>query len=145
MFILFMSTYTYLILLGLFFVVYFIFVSPIVNSLRKVTKDDELQKCIQVISQAEKFDKRSYDKGIAHLKNFMMHYSNSFSDDSYKKLKKDKYKTLHYFRRMVHRLHNDANLEHNLVEAIDNTNIILENYITEAYDRKGEHYFQSVG
>jgi hypothetical protein len=46
-----------------------------------------------------------------------------------------------YLRRIVFNLHNDENLKHGITQAIENVNIILENYIFENSDRNNTYYF----
>ena len=82
---------------------------------------------------------------MANLKMFMAIYTNSFTDvndNTLKKMKKYKQKTIYYFRRIVFRLHNDLELHENLENSIEKVNIILDNYLVETADRKGQYYFK---
>ena len=125
---------------------YITFVSPMLDTLRGVTRDPSLHTHMNTIGACARFDPRSHDRFVKHLKAFMTHYSDTFTPAARKipKLKVSKYKTLRYLRRIPLRIHNDAELENDLVFAIDSINAILESYIHEACDRAGETYFPTT-
>lgn len=135
---------TYIFVLILLIVAYFTFVSPYFKKKTKVTNDENLMTQLALLKMCRKFDKRSYDKGMIYLKDFMAKYSNSFDSrhSILSKMKRRKQKVMYYFRRMLFRLHNDADLYENLQHSLETINLILDNYLAEAADRKGEYYFK---
>ena len=136
---------TYIFIIGCIISLYLTFISPYIQNYKKITKDSNLIESLQSIEICNKFDKRSYTKGMANLKMFMAIYTNSFTDvndNTLKKMKKYKQKTIYYFRRIVFRLHNDLELHENLENSIEKVNIILDNYLVETADRKGQYYFK---
>jgi len=133
--------YTFiLIAAGILAFAYLIIINPFINKLKSVTNHTELNLFISNVTECKKFDERSYDKFIAHLKLFMLNYSNSKDVD---KLNHNKNKLMHYLRRIPLRIHNDANLEYKLRYSIDSINTILENYVNEARTRTNQFYFPS--
>jgi hypothetical protein len=124
-------------------VIYFSFVSPLLNNMRAVSKDEELHAYMLTIKEYERYDPRSYSKCISHLKNFMMYYSDTYHEGStaMQKMKNHKIKVVYYVQRMIHRLPNDANMDYVMKNTLEKLNNKLDNYINEAADRKGEYYF----
>jgi len=134
---------TYFFLLIVAYFAYSSFVRPYFSSLRSFSKDHELNQHLAIINSCEHFDHRSHTKAIANLKGFMITYSNTFDDSQFvlNKLKKQKFRIMKYLNRIPLRLHNDAHLEHQLLNSIHSIDNILENYLTESHDRKGKYYF----
>lgn len=132
-------------LLILVIVGYLTFISPYITNYKKVTTDKGLLENLALVEVCKKFDENSHRKGLIHLKDFMGYYSNSFTNIDHNildKMKKRKHKCIYYFRRILFRLHNDVNLYEKLSNSIEHLNTILDNYLVEASDRKGQYYFQ---
>lgn len=123
--------------------VYLTYISPMVSSIKTMTKDDILNKNMAVISVCERFDKRSYSKALNKLKAFMIAYSKSYGydTDTIQKLKYYKTRTMHYLYRIPLMIPNDANATYELENAIQHIDTQLDNYIVEAGDRKMEYVF----
>ena len=137
---------TYVFLLCVCIALYALYISPFIGTYRKLSSDGQLNNYVSIVQTCSSFDERSYTKAIIHLKRFLFNYSNTFShnNENVKKLKRNKYKTMHYLRRIPYRLHNDADLEYNLKNAIDAINLLLENYIADACDRNKMYYFPTT-
>ena len=136
---------TYIFLIVCIISLYLTFISPYIKNYKTITKDVTLAKSLQIIESCNSFDKRSYNKGLSHLKNFMTIYTNSFkeiNDNTLQKMKKIKHKTIYYFRRILFRLHNDLQLHETLEISIETLNILLDNYLVETAHRKGKYYFK---
>jgi hypothetical protein len=136
---------TYVFFIILIITGYLTFVSPYLKKYKSVTTDKNLLENLALLEMCKRFDERSYEKGILCLKDFMSLYSNSFSNGSHdvlKKMKKRKHKTMYYFRRILFRLHNDIELSEQLEHCIESLNVVLDNYLVEASDRKGQYFFK---
>lgn len=126
-------------------IVYFTFIKPVLNNIQSFKSDKELSDIIDLTKRFEIYDRRSYNKFTHYMKNFMIVYSQSFSDSHViHKLKKHKYKLVGYLRKINMRLPNDVILQNKLLNNIQKLNIILENYINEACDRCDKYYFQTT-
>lgn len=125
--------------------VYFTYVSPMVESLQSFTRDDVLHAHMEEFAAISHMDPRSHSKATHHLKSFMLNYSNTFQDthSSVRKMKAHKYKAIGYLQRIIHRIPNDAALEYRLEVARDAIDAILENYVSEASDRLNVYHFPS--
>ena len=134
----------YLVLIIILIILYITYVSPYIHNYKKVTNDSSLLEKLALLEMCKKFDDRSYNKGMSHFKSFMMRYSNSFSTVNHSilnKMKKSKHKSLYYFRRILFRVHNDANLYENVQNTLESLNTILDNYLVETANRKGDYYY----
>ena len=139
-----MISFSYVTIILTVVAVYVFFIRPFATALQQVSSDSELSTHLKTIAEFRQFDERSYDKATSHLKLFMMGYSDSFSHDIRSQLercKRQKNRTMKYLLRIPFRVHNDANLTERLENAISSIETILENYLVEAHDRRGEYHF----
>lgn len=122
---------------------YVMYISPVKKSLDTVSKDTQLNGHFAIVKLGEHFDPRSFQKSLDHLKRFMFFYSHSYYSQhlNLNKLKHHHYNCMKYLRRIPFRLHNDSKLHHAVSQAIDNINLILENYTFECHDRNNAFYF----
>ena len=136
---------TYIFIFGCVIALYFSFLYPYIQKYKSITRDSTLNESLQIIELCANFDKRSYTKGISKLKIFMSMYTNSFkdiNDNTLDKMKKSKHKAIYYFRRILFRLNNNLEMHENLEKSIEKINILLDNYLIETADRKGQYYFK---
>ena len=134
---------TYLFLAVVAYFAYMSYVRPYVSSLRSISKDTALNGHLSVVNLCQQFDYRSHQKAVSNVKGFMITYSNTFkeNEDVLSKMKKQKFRVMKYLNRIPLRMQNDANLEHSLQNSIQSIDGILENYLTEAHDRRGKYHF----
>lgn len=125
--------------------VYLVYVSPWLKTVNTFKKDRQLNGHLGIVALAEEFDSRSYKKALHHLRRYFYFYSQSYNENTTTKLKHHHYNCMKYLRRIPFRLNNDANLQHGINQAIDNINIILENYTFESHDRNESYYFGQYG
>lgn len=128
---------------------YIMYVSPWHQAMHNFKKDTQLNGHLGIVALAKDFDPRSYTKALHHLQRFLFYYSQSYYNtdniDISEKLKSHQYNCMNYLRRIPFRLHNDEKLKHGVHQAIENINIILENYTFECHDRKDKYYFGQYG
>ena len=122
---------------------YFTYISPLIANMKSFTKDETLTQHLEVFNSIKGIDPRSHGKAHEHLKSFMLNYSHTYQDttSSMRKMKHHKYKAVGYLQRMIHRIPNDATLEHDLVSSLESVDNTLNNYLMEASDRQNEYYF----
>ena len=124
---------------------YIMYVSPWYRAVNNFKKDTQLNGHLGIVALGKDFDPRSYTKALHHLRRFLFYYSQSYYNtdkvDVSNKLKHHQYNCMKYLRRIPFRLHNDENLKHGITQAIENINIILENYTFETHDRNDQYYF----
>ena len=128
-------------ILCLIVAVYLTYVSPWMKTVSTFRKDAQLNGHLGIIAIGKSFDERSHKKALYHLQRFFYYYSQSYYNNTSEKLKYHHYNCMKYLRRIVFNLHNDENLKHGITQAIENVNIILENYIFENSDRNNTYYF----
>ena len=134
-------------IIGVLAVAYIMYVSPWVNTMKTFKNDTQLNGHLGIVMLGKTFDTHSYNKALHHLRRYFYYYSQSFNTnvDINTKLKHHHYSCMKYLRRIPFRLHNDENLKHGINQAIDNINIIIENYTYECHDRNNKHYFGQYG
>ena len=136
---------TYIFLIICIVSLYLTFVSPYIQKYKNITNDSSLLENLKIIETCSSFHKRSYNKGMSKIKSFMSIYANSFkdvNDNTLDKMKTLKHKSIYYFRRILLRLHNDLQVHQKLENSIENLNELLDNYLVETADRKGQYYFK---
>ena len=122
---------------------YIMYISPWMRAINNFKKDTQLNGHFGIVALGKEFATKDYNKSLHHLRRFLYYYSQSFynAENVTDKLKHHQYACLKYLRRIPLRLYNDLNLKHAITEAIENINIILENYTFECHDRNDQHYF----
>ena len=138
--------YRYIFVLCILTALYLMYVAPWYRTVNNFHKDKQLNGHLGIVAMGKDFDPRSYTKALHHLRRFLYYYSQSFYHaDFSEKLKHHQYQCMKYLRRIPFRLHNDENLKHGVTQAIENINLILENYTFESHDRTDKHYFGQYG
>lgn len=138
--------YRALFILCILTAIYIIYISPWLNTVATFKNDKQLNGHLGIITLGKTFDARSYSKALHHLRRFFYYYSQSFhNNENNAKLKHHHMSCMKYLRRIPFRLHNDENLKHAITQAIENVNIILENYNFENNDRNEQYYFGQYG
>ena len=119
------------------------YISPWLNTVSTFKKDTQLNGHLGIVALGKQFDERSYTKALHHLQRYFFYYSQSYNDYNTvsEKLKHHQYNCMKYLRRIPLCLHNDEKLKHGILQAIENINIILENYNFESHDRNDQYYF----
>lgn len=138
-------SYSYVFVFCILAALYIMYVSPWWRTVNSFKKDTQLNGHLGIVALGKDFDSRSYTKSLHHLRRFLYYYSQSYYNvdkvDHSEKLKHHQYSCMKYLRRIPFRLHNDENLKEAINQAIENINIILENYTFESHDRNNQHYF----
>lgn len=138
--------YSNLFVLCVLTAVYIIYISPWLNTVSTFKNDTQLNGHLGIVALGKQFDEKSYTKALHHIQRYFYYYSQSYyNNDNATKLKEHHYNCMKYLRRIPFRLHNDENLKHAIVQAIENINIILENYSFESNDRNDNYYFGQYG
>jgi len=140
---------TTIFIIGMLITFYIAYVSPWLRTINDFKKDSQLNGHLGIVLTCKDFDNQNINKAFKHLRRFLYYYSQTYLNtedhkvSSVHKMKVHQQHCMKYFRRVPFKLQNDANLTHAVEQAIENINIILENYTHEASDRNNMHYFDS--
>ena len=141
-FTLFNLNYSYIFVFCILAALYVLYVSPWYRAINNFKNDTQLNGHLGIVALGKHFDPRSHNKALHHLRRFLFYYSESYThSQNTDKLKYHQYNCMKYLRRIPFRLHNDENLKYGIEQAIDNINLILENYTFESHDRNEKFYF----
>tara|TARA_B100001094_G_scaffold156706_1_gene151743 strand:- start:1593 stop:2027 length:435 start_codon:yes stop_codon:yes gene_type:complete len=139
-------TWSGIVIIAFLIGLYFIYVGPKVQLIKRIKNDSTLHELISRIDNADEHDPRSVRKMKSSIQTFFLQHGKSYSNigsarELIAKLDKSLNTTMKYARRIPLRLPNDGHLERDVVNAIDNLEKILKNYISDAANRSDIKWF----